>query len=192
MNAQGFASRPPARRRFQILTAATCVAWVLGPSAPAADSTVNLVAVQCQFDRLGPDVSSETAPFEVDEATLIRVEITSSLADLTTSVVGPGDQVIDPATVVSFGGEYSTLGGDAADSFLIIPSSQPGFHHIYLFPSLGIGTYTVHFAAGAALGEDVPVITELLTDSPVVAALTPTEPAFPVDFPVVQIGRAHV
>jgi hypothetical protein len=187
MNAQGSDSRT-SHLRQRILAAAGCVACTIGLSARAADLNVDLVASQTQFDRLGPDVLSETAAFPVDQATLIRVEVTSTLDNLTTSIVGPGGQVLTPGTVASFGGEYSGFSGDPADSFLIIPSSQPGAHYVYSFPSLGTGTYTVHFSVGPGLAESVPVITELLTDSPVVTSLFPTESSVPAGFPVVLVA----
>ena len=185
MNAQGSDSRRPRLRRLRILAVVAFTAWWLGLPLSAADSNVKLLANQSEVDRLGPDVSSETATFVVDQATRIRVEIISNLDNLTTSVVGPGGQVLTPGTIGSYGGEYATFGGEPADSFLIIPTSQPGHHHVYSFPSLGVGSYTVRFSVGAPLADSVPVITELLTDSPVAASLIATEAAFPVGFPVV-------
>ncbi len=170
--------------RLRSLAAVACVVCALGPLTSADDSSLNLVAAQTQVDRLGPGLLSETAAFQVDEATLIRVEITSTLPALTTSVVGPTGQLINPATVGSFGGAYITFSGTVPDSFLISPTS-PGSHYVYSFPSLGVGTYTAHFSTAPGLAEHVPVITELVTDSPVAATLVAAEPAFPIGFPVV-------
>lgn len=187
MTAQRPDSRRPRRGWSPILAGVVLAACAVASLVGAEESSLNLVASQSEIDRLGPDVLSETAAFQVDEATLIRVEITSTLAALTTSVVGPAGQVVDPSTVGSFGGEFLIFDGAAPDSFLLAPTT-PGTHYVYAFPSLGVGTYTVHVSTGSAPAEHVPVITEIMTDSPVVTSLVAPESLFPVNFPIVLVA----
>ncbi|MCK4342098.1 MAG: hypothetical protein KAY37_10295 [Phycisphaerae bacterium] len=149
---------------------------VLPPSAAQdGGALIPLRATQRDVDRLAPGVLAETAEFFVDEAGLVMVGIRSTADGLTTSIEGPGGEILNEETIESYGGKYGTFeGADEPDSFLIMPASQPGFHYFYVFPSLGVGQYTVHFEA-TGLTEDEAVITEVITDSQVAANLVATE-----------------
>jgi hypothetical protein len=145
--------------------------------AQQREATVSLLAVQFGLDRLAPGKTVGQAVFSIDEADSITVEIIATIRGLITSIEGPNGDVLDENTIGNFGGEFSSFEGTLGpDSPLILSLSSPGFHFLYIFPLLGPGKYTVHFEADPGLAEEVPVITQVLTNSPIVAALFVTEP----------------
>lgn len=139
-------------------------------------TTISLNAEQQKLSRLAPGQTSGQVVFSVDSAGQITIEILATISSLSTSIVGPGGQLITPATIGGLGGEFSLIEGGTADSFLILGAASPGFHYLYAFPSLGAGNYTVRFDAGASLSEEVAVISRVVTDSPIGAALFSTDP----------------
>jgi len=158
-----------------VVLAATSAAGTGAARAQDPDVLVALQRTQTAVEHLAPEVPSETASFAIDDCTVIYVQITSSGGALTTSITGPNSEILDPQTIANFGGEYGDFEGtDEPDSFMIMPASAPGYHHVYVFPALGPGSYVVSFA-GSGLTQDVAVITQVTTDSPVAAALFMTD-----------------
>lgn len=154
----------------------SCCLWVSSAHAQDTEAFIHLRPSQCSFERLAPGALSAAVEFAVDEADTIFVEITATVGDLTTSIEAPGGEILDENTIGNFRGEFGTFeGSDLPDSFSILPSSSPGFHYLYTFPSLGAGTYIVHLDADPGLAEEVAVIVELTTNSPVVANIVATE-----------------
>jgi hypothetical protein len=124
--------------------------------------------------------------FVVDQASVISVQLISTRDGLTTRIVGPQGEVVDEQTISSFGGTFVRFEGTAEEQGpVILDTDSPGFHFVYTFPSLGPGTYTVHFAAPTTLAEEVAVITQVLLDSPVGAALFTGQPVLVLGNPVV-------
>lgn len=148
---------------------------VLFAEEPSA--IVPLQAAQFKLNRLAPGETANEAVFLIDKSGLITVEIIATIGGLTTNIRGPKGEILNENTINSFGGEFSSFAGtQEMDSPLILPSSSPGFHYIYTFPSLGPGNYTVRFGAPSNLTEEVAVITQVITNSSVVAKLIVTEP----------------
>ncbi len=146
------------------------------PAALAADPFFTLQDTRLELDRLAqPDQLTQTAVFEIDTCTLIRVDIVSDNAELATSITGPAGQVVTPATIESLGGFYLQYEGGGFEGIAIAYSSRPGFHYHYFLPTLGPGTYTATFTAPPSLVDEAAVVTELITDSPIATAVfTPT------------------
>jgi hypothetical protein len=138
---------------------------------------ISLSATQFNLDRLAPGQTSGQATFLIDASSVITVEIIATIGSLVTSIDGPNGEVLNVNTIGTFGGEFANLDGTLQpDSTLILPSSSPGFHYIYSFPSLGSGNYTIKFEADPSLAAEVAVITQVHTDSPVTTTLFTTEP----------------
>src|SRR5215216_3866705 len=110
-------------------------------SAQEPSTSVALTATQYKLSRLAPPQTSGQAVFAVDDANKVMVLIASNDGALTTSILGPSAQLIDPATITAFGGVYTTIEGGAADSSLLLSGPSAGFQYLYTFPSLGTGNY---------------------------------------------------
>ena len=151
------------------------VGCVVQQPATTQDATIALASHQIALDRLGPDVQTATAVFAVDESVSIRVEIASNAPNIVTSLLGPGGQVVDESTVGSYGGEFAFFSGGPPEGPSILMTLGPGYHYVYTLPSLGPGAYVVHFAVPTIPTEDIGLITELTTDSPVAVGLFATE-----------------
>src|SRR5262245_51795815 len=157
------------------------VAGTLALSGPAAAQapTVSLTLSDARMavDRLAPGTTSGEATFLVDQATSIEVDIVSTIGTISTRVVTPTGTVIDAASIGGLGGELTLFEGRAGqDSPPITQVGEPGFHFLYRFPAFGAGVYRVQFDAGSGLTQEVAVITEFRTNSPVAVALLATEP----------------
>lgn len=178
------------RAKIRALVLPLLSALLLLPSAQArgqqAESTFELRAAQYGLSRLAATVASDEALFTVDRCGVVNVHVIATAEGVGTSVETPSGQVIDPANVAAYGGSYDTVqGSDSPDSPLLLPSASPGFHHLYTFPWQGEGTYKVRFQAPSGLAEEVPVFTEVTTDSPVRANLFVTDDLLVQSRPVV-------
>ena len=144
--------------------------------AQETGASLRMSAAQYQLNRLGVGAATDQAAFSVDQSTVVNVEIIAAIGGITTSVTGPAGQVITPGTVGGVGGAFNDISGTAAATGpSILPTLSANHHYVYSFPSLGPGTYTVRFQAPAGLADETPILTELTTDSPVVANLFATE-----------------
>ena len=138
--------------------------------------TVGLHATQTEFARLGPDIQSGSESFQVDEAQRVAFTITSSVDGLVTSLIGPGDQLIDPGTIGAFGGFFVECDGpEEPEELRVTVCSAPGFHYVYDLPLAGTGTYTVQFQAPSPLAQNELVMIHVLTDAVVRTNLIVTE-----------------
>lgn len=149
---------------------------VLAARAQQPSSAIPLPAAQYKLSRLAPGQTSGQAVFPIDQSDVVTIEIIATVSGLNTSILGPAGQVIDPTTVAGLGGSFAAVEGGALDSGLVLPSASPGFHYSYSFPWLGAGNYSVRFDAGPTLSQEVAVITEVMTDSKIGAALIATNP----------------
>lgn len=160
---------------FALLLTAALPALTGRLAAQPENAEIPLLAAQVQLDRLAPGSETGEAVFQVDSASAVEVTITSSL-EVTSSIQAPGGEVVDAGTVDALGGVFMELSGPLPGNPLAPSGSSVGFHHIYRFPSLGAGPYRVRFSVSPGLAEDVAVITQVLLDSPVGAALVATRP----------------
>lgn len=154
------------------------VAWTpfANVSAQPAEVAVSLLDSRVEIDRLAAGSTSGEAVFLIDDAERIELDVAASSAGVSSSIIAPTGEVIDETTVTGLGGEVVSFeGGSGAGGAVLSLATQPGFHTAYSFPSLGPGVYRVQFAADPALAEEVAVITQLITDSPLGAALVATE-----------------
>jgi hypothetical protein len=100
--------------------------------------------------------------------------------------VTPSGRNITPANAATLGGQFVLTNGTASEiSSSIFPSMTGNSHYIYSIPTEESGNYTVRFQAPSGLTEEVPILTEISWDSPVVAKLFATEP-------IVAAGRSAV
>jgi MYXO-CTERM domain-containing protein len=163
----------------------------LGTSARAQGTPPTLqLGLQNQLvavDRLAPGSTTATAVFPVDTlGTELVLDINATIANLQTSISGPGGQTITPANVGTFGGSFSTFEGAlTADDPGVSPLARPGFHYLYVFVAPAAGSYTVHFDAGAGLAEESAVLSTLISTSPLGAALFTTTDTVVLGNPVV-------
>lgn len=169
------------RIRLRILTLSLLCSLLLIPFTQARgqqdETTFQLRAAQYKLSRLSATAASDDALFPIDQCGVVQIDIIATVDGVGTSVETPSGQVISPANVGNFGGGYQTSqGDDVPDGASILPAASRGFHYIYTFPWQGAGTYKVHFQAPAGLAQEVPVFTEVTTDSPVGAKLFATEP----------------
>jgi hypothetical protein len=143
-------------------------------AAQEPSSSIPLPATQYKLSRLAPGQTSGQAVFPVDAANNMTVQIMSNDGGLTTSILGPAAQLINPATIDAFGGVYSATDAAAADSPLLLSGPRTGFQYLYVFPSLGAGNYTVRFSTAST--SEVAVITQITTNSRLGVALIATDP----------------
>jgi hypothetical protein len=160
--------------RMFVIVALTVLGVPAGISAQEVSTSIPLPATQYKLSRLAPGQTSGQAVFPVDVAEMVTVQIIANDGALNTSILGPAGQLIDPTSVETFGGAFSTVTGGAADSPLLLSGPAAGFQYFYSFPWLGAGNYTVRFARTSAM--EVAVITQVTTDSRIGAALVATEP----------------
>jgi len=145
--------------------------------AQQGESTFQLRAAQYKLSRLAATRATDEADFTIDQCGVVTVDIIATVDGVGTTVETPSGQIISPATAANFGGGFESLqGNDAPDGPSILPAASRGFHSIYTFAFQGAGAYKVHFQAPAGLSQEVPVFTEVTTDSPVRAKLFATEP----------------
>lgn len=151
---------------------------VLGAGTSSAQTgALALHGERFELDRLAPGLPQGEARFVVDDATTIMIDIAAPVGDLETSIEVPDGQVIDAPSIAAFGGTFTTFEGSGTpDSALLTSVSEPGFHYIYTFPSLGPGTYIVRFVSPQDPADETPITTRLSTDSPVLAGLIATNP----------------
>lgn len=156
----------------------TLVTVLCGPGMARAQelsAEIPLTAAQYKLSRLVAGQQSGQVIFPVDEAETVTVQILSNDGGLTTSILGPAGQTLDPNTVASFGGTYTAVeSAGPADSPLLLPVPAAGFQFLYTFPSLGSGDYTVRFSTASTA--ETAVIVDLTTDSHVGVALLATDP----------------
>lgn len=137
-----------------------------GTPAQEPDASFQLQTDQYGLFRLAPGITSGQLTFPLDRSNVVTVEIITNSDALTTSILAPGGQVIDPNNAEALGGSYTLIRGfQQQDSALILPSATPGFHHLYTFPWRGAGDYAVRFEAPANLSAETPVIVQVSTDS---------------------------
>ncbi|MGH9460677.1 MAG: choice-of-anchor X domain-containing protein [Vicinamibacteria bacterium] len=179
------AGRHTARIAIEILLPALVMTAPRIVTGQETVGTIALLAAQFELDRLAPGETSGEAVFVIDEADSVTLEIIA-IEGLVTSIEGPASEVLDQNTIGAFSGEFASFEGaeQARDPF-VLPTSIPGFHYLYTFPSLGPGNYTVRFRADSALIEEVPVITQLFTDSQVGTSLFATESVLKLGNPAV-------
>jgi hypothetical protein len=167
------------RIRLRILTLPLLSALLLLPLTQArgqqSQSDIPLRATQYRLSRLSATVSSDQAVFAIDQCGLVSIDIIATAGGVGTSIETPSGQTITPANVTTFGGSYDSAEGSAPDGPSLLPSASRGFHYLYSLPWQGAGNYTIHFQAPAGLAQEVPVFTEVTTDSPVRAKLFATE-----------------
>ncbi len=144
--------------------------------AQLTSATLNLQDSRIEVDRLAPGLTVGEAVFLIDEADQIEIDIVSTFEAITTSILAPTGELIDENSIVGLGGEFTSFAGSLPDSPFLSPASEPGFHFIYRFPSLGQGNYTVRFEADPSLSEEVAIITRLVTTSPLAVGLIATNP----------------
>jgi hypothetical protein len=178
------------RTKLRTLTLSLLTALLLIPFTQArgqqAEATFDLRAAQYRLSRLSATAASDEALFAVDRCGIVNIDIIASVGGIGTSVETPSGQVISPANVATFGGSYNTTqGAGAPDSPLLLAGASRGFHYIYTFPWQGAGGYKVRFEAPAGLAQEVPVFTEVTTDSPVGANLFVTDDLLAPGRPVV-------
>ena len=167
------------RKKIRTLSIISALLLILLPSTQArgqSETTISLSTSQYRLARLSATASSDEAAFPVDQCGAISVEIIATVGNVSTSVETPSGQIINPSNVATFGGSFQTAqGDDTADGPSVLPSLTRGFHYSYSLPFQGAGNYRIHFQAPSGLAEEVPVFTELTTDSPVRAKLFATE-----------------
>lgn len=178
------------RTKFRAFTFLLMAALLLVPFTQArgqqAEATFPLRAAQYRLNRLAPTAASDEALFVVDQCGVVNVHITASVGDVGTSIETPSGQVISPVNVGTFGGGYyAAQGTDAPGGPSLIPGLSRGFHQFYTFPWQGAGGYKFRFEAPAGLAQEVPVITEVTTDSPVRTNLFVTDDLLAQGRPVV-------
>lgn len=165
-------------------TTAGRLLWVLASIFPAivqADAQIALNATQTALGRLGPDQAASSLALVVDQADTLTLALVSTAENLVTGILGPGGEVIDPNTVAQFGGQFAFIPESAVPSgVLITPLGEPGHRYLYELPSLGPGVYSVRFALLPPPTEDIPVIADLMLDSPIKSTLLVTESVLPV------------
>lgn len=155
------------------------LACALGRSAFADEATICLASGQLELGRLGPDAQAGTVQFQIEESAGARIEITSGLPDLITSVEGPAGQILNESTIRSFGGEFTAYSSGSQPGLLVMPGLTQGAHQVFTFPSLGPGAHTVRFAAPSAPAGNEPIIVELTVDGAVAATLFTLVPTLP-------------
>jgi Tol biopolymer transport system component len=134
-------------------------------------------AAQFRVRRLAPGVASEEAVFPLDSSNKVKVEIIADAGGLTTSIVTPGGQTINPSNVTSLGGTFDTIEGPAEpEGFLALTEATQGFHYIYDFPSQGAGNYTVRVESPTNPTADIAVLIHVNTDSNIRTMLFATQP----------------
>ena len=159
------------------LALAVCVSFA-PLSAQPTEVTLSLLDSRVEIDRLARGLTSGEAVFLIDDANRIEIDVATSAAGVTSSILAPTGEVIDETTITGLGGEVLVYEGQTGGAGPVLSlATQPGFHTTYSFPSLGSGTYRVRFETDPGLSEEVAVITQLLTDSPVGVALLATESA---------------
>lgn len=165
---------------------ALMLAGALGTSAQQPSATFQLQTDQYRLNRLAPGEAAGEAVFSIDRCERVTVEIISTVAGISTSIVAPGGQVLTAGDVEAAGGSFTSIDATSPqNSGFIIPSMTPGFHYIYTFPWLGAGNYTVRFQAGGNLNEEVAVVSQVTTDSPIGVKLFATENEVVVGKPLV-------
>jgi hypothetical protein len=170
--------RPIPRKQ---LIAVNCVVSVVAYVHLAAtafaqfpNNSIPLTSTQTALSRLAPGGTAETEALLIGDCANITVDVAATHAGLRTSITAPGGQTLDPNTIAAFNGTFVRFGRDPNVDSLLPLLAQPGDHHLYIFPAIDLGTYTVHFEADPNLAEEVPVVTEVMTDSPVRVALIST------------------
>lgn len=137
---------------------------------------VALRGLQYKVSRLVPGSPSGDAVFHIDRCGSVHVELLSGVGDLRVSIEGPSGLSIDASTVYGLGGRFELQEIPPPEN----SSLTRGFHYIFDFPWPGEGNYTVRFEAPGSRTEDVVVITEVTTDSRIVATLLASESVLPL------------
>ena len=112
------------------------LACALGRSAFADEATICLASGQLELGRLGPDAQAGTVQFQIEESAGARIEITSGLPDLITSVEGPAGQILNESTIRSFGGEFTAYSSGSQPGLLVLPGLTQGAHQVFTFHPL--------------------------------------------------------
>lgn len=178
------------RRKFRVLILSLLPTLLLTPFTQArgqqTETTLELGGAQYRLARLSATAASDEVLFAVDECGVVQIDIIATVEGIGTSVETPSGQLITPANASTYGGSYGTTrGADEPDSPLLLPGLSRGFHYLYSFPWQGAGNYKIRFEAPAGLAQEVPVFTEVTTDSPVRAKLFVTDDLLKQGSPVV-------
>ena len=156
-------------------------------TAPQAEAqTVSLSATSTKLGRLAPDVTQTSLAFTVDAgARTLIVDIASSATNLQTSVELPGGVVVDPGNAAGLGGLYAKVDGTVSSGPLIYPFSSGGTHYVYRLPVNQAGQLIVRVTSPVAPTEDIAVLAQVISDSPLAAQVQFNEPIGVVGRPVV-------
>lgn len=162
------------RRLLIVGTMALAVA-VTQPTA-ASEVAMELTAQITELARIGPDQLSTVVQATVDESSRVSVVIVAATEGLETRITGPHGEVLEPDTVESFGGSYFFVHeNESTSAFLITHLGQGGHKYVYEFPSLGAGTYSIFLGVGEMPLQSLPVIVDVLLESPIRGSLFVTE-----------------
>jgi hypothetical protein len=160
----------------------------IGTASGSDSLPVELFAAQYSLQRLAPGLLTTASSFTVDTAvgSPIQVDVTASRSDVNTWIQAPNGQTITDANIGTLNGSVTLFDVAPTDqSPFILWTNEPGSHHIFDFPSLGIGNYIVHYEAPAGLAEDVAIITQVSLQSTVGVTLFATQPVVTVGSPCV-------
>ena len=163
----------------------------IGTASGSDSLPVELFAAQYSLQRLAPGLLTTASSFTVDTAvgSPIQVDVTASRSDVNTWIQAPNGQTITDANIGTLNGSVTLFDVAPTDqSPFILGTNEPGSHHVFSFPSLGVGNYIVHYEAPAGLTEDVAIITQVLLQSTVGVTLFATQPVVAVGSPCVLVA----
>lgn len=178
----------PFRPAGLVLLALGLLCWTFAASTVSAqtqESSLSLFSSQTKLNRLAPGEGTASATFTVDATTEVVVDVTATIDDLVTRIVGPGGEVLTPSTVSTFGGSFDQYTVETAPSLIFVTPFSADTHYLYTFVPPSQGTYTVEYEVPMSFFGEVNVITQLFQNSPVRAALFATEPVLPLGNPLV-------
>jgi len=169
------------RRRTRIGSVVTCVVIVsCGPVfsiVRGQDTPIALRGVRVDVARLGRDQLTTATSFTSVDASVgeqIAVRTVATIDDVVVWIEAPSGARIDSDNIgASYSGTYLNYESDGRglDAVGFLLGNSTGFHQWFEFPSLGPGSYTIHYEAPPGLVADVAVIVDLMTASTVGAAL---------------------
>jgi hypothetical protein len=155
---------------------------LLAVQVRAADTFgAQLSAAQMQVSALMAGASSTTVSFVIDECRSVAFDTLSTVEGLEVRLTGPHGEVVTPATVASYGGDYGSYAGTGSDT----PFTTAGvIHYLYFVKSLGSGNYTLSFNRPQNLSDEVPVVVIATLDSDLKVTLVPSSSTVPLGSPV--------
>lgn len=135
-------------------------------------------AARYKINRLAADQAQDETQIMIDGGNSLKIEITSAIGTIQTSIITPGGQTINPQNVGSFGGTFAkiepvtSLFRSSAES---VTPLNDNYHYLYELPSQGEGNYRIKFQAPAGLNQEVAILTQIKWNSDIVAKLIPTD-----------------